>query len=148
MGKSALHFFYGYPYYTHLVVKDLTSGEHEMLTIPPTDSSTTVEKNFFNHYNSYTPAIRAPDRRIKMFGVDPTACGENIDMTYLDAGGSSTYLQLADKIVKDFYESPPHRKNMMSKAYSHLGCGALFELKEKSGVRYIKATQDFSANSN
>ncbi len=107
-----------------------------------------VEKNFFNHFNSYNAALRSPDKRIKICGIEPNACAENIDMNFIGVDSNSTYLSIAQKIVEDLYESPPHRKNMLSKGYAYLGCGAMLEPKDKNGVHYIKATQDFSAVSN
>jgi uncharacterized protein YkwD len=105
-----------------------------------------IEKNFFDHFNSRTPALRTPDQRIKMFGVNPGTEAENVDYTNMAINGKTTYIQLAEKIVDEFYHSPPHRKNMMGKEFTHLGCSAMFEFKDKQGVRYIKCTQDFSGN--
>jgi uncharacterized protein YkwD len=103
-----------------------------------------VAKNFFSHINNKTPKLRAPDDRIKMFVTGFSALGENIDWNHLPMPSGASYLQLADKIVDAWYHSPPHKKTMLSKGFSHLGCAAMFEGKNKNGVRYIKATQDFS----
>ncbi len=105
-----------------------------------------IEKNFFDHFNSKTPALRSPDQRIKMFGVNSTAEAENVDYTNILVNAKTTYIDLAEKIVDDWFHSPPHRKNMLGKEFTHLGCAAMFETKDKQGARYIKATQDFSAN--
>jgi uncharacterized protein YkwD len=104
-----------------------------------------IEKNFFEHYNPVTHKLHSPEDRFKMFGVEATDEGENIDMTYIEPG-EITYLQLAEQIVKDLYDSPPHRKIMLGKGFTYLGCAAIFESKNKNGVRYVKATQDFSAS--
>ncbi len=103
-----------------------------------------VEKNFFDHFNGRTPALRTPEQRMKLFGVTPNATAENVDLNYMALDGKTTYLQLADVIVDALYHSPPHRKNMMNKIYGHLGCGAVLEFKNRDGVRYVKATQDFT----
>lgn len=105
-----------------------------------------IEKNFFDHFNSKTPALRSPDQRIKMFGVNSAAEAENVDYTNILVNAKTTYIALAEKIVDDWFHSPPHRKNMLGKEFTHLGCAAMFETKDKQGARYIKATQDFSAN--
>jgi uncharacterized protein YkwD len=105
-----------------------------------------IEKNFFDHFNNRTPALRTPDQRIKMFGVNSASEAENVDYNNIPVTGKITYIELAEKIVDAFYHSPPHRKNMMGKEFTHLGCSAMFEAKDKQGVRYIKTTQDFSAN--
>ena len=105
-----------------------------------------IEKKFFNHINNRAPKLRNPDDRIKLYGVETNAAGENIDLNNISMPSSTTYLQVAEKIVDDFYHSPEHRKTMLSKSYSYLGCAAMFEEKDKDGVRYFKATQDFSAD--
>ena len=103
-----------------------------------------IEKRFFDHMNNKTRKLRSPDDRLKLFGVNATAMGENIDLNYITMPSKTTYLQLAAKIVDAWMHSTPHRKTMLSKSYSHLGCAAAFEEKDKSGVRYVKATQDYS----
>ena len=69
-----------------------------------------------------------------------------MDYTNILVNAKTTYIDLAEKIVDDWFHSPPHRKNMLGKEFTHLGCAAMFETKDKQGARYIKATQDFSAN--
>ena len=105
-----------------------------------------VEKNFFDHINKATPALRAPEQRIKLFGITQVDLAENVDYNYISIESESTYIQLAEKIVDDLYDSPPHRKNMLARQYTHLGCAAIFEPVDKDGARYVKATQDFSGN--
>ena len=106
-----------------------------------------VEKNFFDHFNRSTPALRSPEQRIGLFGISAsTTLAENVDYTFIEVSSNITYIQLAEKIVEDFYNSPPHRKNMLGKEFTYLGCAAIFEPHDKNGARYVKATQDFSAN--
>jgi uncharacterized protein YkwD len=103
-----------------------------------------TEKKFFNHINHQSLKLRAPDDRIKLFVTGFRGLGENIDWNNIAMPSNITYVQLADKLVDAWYRSPPHKKAMLSKQYSHLGCAAVFESKNKNGVRYVKATQDFS----
>ncbi len=103
-----------------------------------------IEKKFFDHFNNKTRQLHSPEDRMKLFGAEADAMGENIDFYNIDMPSKTTYLQLADKIVDEWMHSAPHRKTMLSKVYSHLGCGAMFEESDKNGVRYIKATQDYS----
>jgi uncharacterized protein YkwD len=110
-------------------------------------TSQMIEKNFFDHFNRQTPELRGPEQRIGLFGVAQTPLAENVDLTYIqEVNNKTTYLELAEKIVQDFYDSPPHRKNMLGKDYTHLGCAAIFEPSNKNGARYIKITQDYSGN--
>ena len=105
-----------------------------------------IDKNFFSHFNNRTPKLHSPEDRIKMFGVKSSAMGENIDLTNIEMPSKVTYIQLAEKIVKAFYDSPEHRKIMLGKIYTHIGCSAIFENLDKQEHRYIKTTQDFSAD--
>lgn len=88
--------------------------------------------------------LRSPEERMVLFGVQANAMGENIDYNNLEMPSKSSYIQLAEKIVDEWMHSAPHRKTMLSKTYTHLGCGAMFEASNKDGMRYIKATQDYS----
>lgn len=104
-----------------------------------------VEKKFFDHMNNKIRKLHTPEDRMKLFGVtNADAMGENIDEYFIPMPSKLTYVQLADKIIDEWMHSPPHRKTMLSKGYSHLGCAGVFEEKDKNGVRYIKATQDYS----
>jgi uncharacterized protein YkwD len=109
-------------------------------------TSQMIEKNFFDHFNRLNPAFRTPDQRLGLFGIKSTGMAENVDYNFIPVNGNTTYLQLAQKIVQDFYDSPPHRKNMLNKDMTHLGCAAIFEVRDKQSVRYLKVTQDFSVD--
>jgi len=98
-----------------------------------------LKRNSFDHFNNKTPKLHSPEDRMILFGVKADAMGENIDLNNIELPSKTTYLQLADKIVDEWMHSAPHRKTMLSKAYSHLGCGAMFEESDKNGVRYIKS---------
>ncbi len=103
-----------------------------------------VDKKFFDHFNSRNLKLRSPEDRIKLFGITASADGENLDYTFVKMPSQTTYLQLGEQLVDDWFHSPPHKKNMLSKNFSNLGCAAYFEAKNKDGFRYVKATQDFS----
>lgn len=105
-----------------------------------------VEKKFFDHFNSRSPKLHSPEDRIKLFEPVNMAIAENIDMNNIPMPSKSSYWDVALKIVDDFYHSTPHRKNMLNKTYTAVGTSAVFEGKDKNGVRYVKATQDFAAN--
>ena len=109
-------------------------------------SSQMIEKNFFDHFNPRTRALHSPDDRMKLCSVQSTAYGENVDLNNITMPSHNTYLQVAETIVKDFLNSPPHKKIMLDKNFTRLGCSAMFEGKDKNGARYYKATQDYAAN--
>lgn len=104
-----------------------------------------IDKNFFDHFNTKTHQLHSPEDRMKLFGTNAAAMGENLDLNNIDMPSKTTYVQLADKIVDEWMHSAPHRKTMLSKTYSLLGCGAVFEKKDKNGARYVKATQDYAS---
>src|SRR6185436_13246076 len=94
-------------------------------------TSQMIEKKFFNHINNKTPKLRSPDERMRMFGATTRAAGENIDLNNIPMPSNTNYLQLADKLVYAWFHSPPHKKTMLSRLYSHLGCAAIFEHSDK-----------------
>lgn len=104
-----------------------------------------IARNFFDHYNKKNRKFYSPEQRLNAFDIKNVASAENCDYTYIVLDKQTTYIQLARAIVTDFYESSGHKKNMLNKTYTHLGCGAMFESKSKKGVWYVKATQVFAA---
>jgi len=102
-----------------------------------------AEKKFLNHFNNRVPKLRSPNDRMQLFGVPETTEGENIDWNSIEPG--TTYAQVAKLIVDDFFHSSEHRKTMLSKSFTRLGCAAVFETKDKDGVRYFKATQNYAS---
>ena len=102
-----------------------------------------VEKKFFNHINTKTLKLRLPDERMRLFGAQFKTCAENIDLNNILMPSNLTYIQLADKLVDAWFHSAPHKKTMLSKQLSHLGCAEVFELKNKDVARYVKATNAF-----
>ncbi len=104
-----------------------------------------IERNFFDHFNNSVPPLLSPDQRIHLFLPTSAANAENLDLNHIIISANTTYAQLAETIVKELYNSPPHRTNMMNNAYNYVGCAAIFELHDKTGSRTVKATQDFSS---
>lgn len=103
-----------------------------------------TDKRFMDHFNGRTPQLRSPDQRMKLFGVTNAELGENLDMTEYYTPGETNYLQLADTIVNELYNSPPHRKAMLSTSFKYLGCGSVFDSKLSNRVYPVKTTQDFA----
>lgn len=102
-----------------------------------------IDKRFFDHMNNKTRALRTPDDRLALFVPTYTAGGENIDYNHVGLQAKATYADVAKLIVDDFFESAPHKKNMLSKNFNALGCGAMLELKPEGDQIYFKATQNF-----
>ncbi len=102
-----------------------------------------VSKKFFDHLNNRTRKLRTPDDRLELFVQGYSAGGENIDYNHVSLPAKATYADIAKLIVDDFFQSPPHKKNMMSKNFNSLGCAAQMEMKPEGDQIYFKATQDF-----
>jgi uncharacterized protein YkwD len=106
-----------------------------------------ITRNFFDHYNKKDRKLYAPDQRMKLFINQPTFSAENCDENFVADNESITYIQLAERVVKHLYDSPPHRANLLSKQVKYMGCAIMFDApKPKLNATYLKATQDFTSN--
>jgi len=112
------------------------------------------DKRFFSHINKGDKENREPDQRIKNKGGESfTAFGENIielpayklrpdeqydspknpdgSFTFLNMRGKPlklmTYGEFGRAVVKLWMTSPDHKANIMSKDFTHLGCGSAFD---------------------
>tara|TARA_B110000977_G_scaffold177215_1_gene233521 strand:- start:1033 stop:1713 length:681 start_codon:yes stop_codon:yes gene_type:complete len=131
-------------------------------------SNKMVQLNFFSHTNKFEKKWREPKDRILHFENKYTSLGENIlennllnykgkvlnyrieeqdngKIIYLDSKGLqikySTYLQLANRLVQQWMNSEPHKKNILSKSYSLLGCACAINPDEIPIM--IRCTQNF-----
>ncbi len=101
-----------------------------------------VTRNFYSHINAKNSELRAPDQRMKLFGITNVLMAENIhDYPFLN--NEVTYLQLAQKIMDDFYKSEGHRQNLLNKSFNYTGCAAMPYSDGKSNFRFVKVTQCF-----
>jgi uncharacterized protein YkwD len=109
-----------------------------------------ITKKFFDHYNnSVVPKLRSPRQRMQFFTGNHQLglSGENCDENFVEPYESLTYIQVAERIVKDLYNSPPHKANMLEKAYRYYGCAVIFEQpRGKEQAVFLKATQNFTSN--
>ncbi len=79
-----------------------------------------INKNYFSHTS---PTYGSPFDMMESFGLRFSAAGENI------AYGQRT----PQEVVTAWMNSPGHRANIMSKAYTHIGVGAA---KKSNGTLY------------
>lgn len=79
-----------------------------------------INKNYFSHYS---PTYGSPFSMIESFGIRFSAAGENIAM------GQKT----AAQVMNSWMNSPGHRANILSAAYTEIGTGVS---KNKNGVYY------------
>jgi uncharacterized protein YkwD len=126
-----------------------------------------VEKNFFSHKNPYDSKKRTPEQRGRLAGIKNPKIAENIasgfgidyragrpvykrgpgKFSYTPSGRilpNHTYLSLADALVKQWMNSPGHRRNILSRNGQQLGCGVYF-FRDRSfnNMLKCKATQNF-----
>ena len=87
-------------------------------------STAMAKRDFFNHFNPKDKKRKNPDQRAKLAGIRNPSIGENISAS----GGRSfaNYLELADHLVDEWIDSPPHRKTLYSEGAVQLGCGVYF----------------------
>ena len=130
-----------------------------------------VERNFVNHVSKVKGKKTMSDR-LEIVGIANVYAAENIALSYVldmketDAyyppsqnGGyfsleykgkpipTMSYLEAARRIVKQWMDSPPHRKNLMGQKFNYLGCGVYLEInKDKDVPPMFKATQLFSSS--
>ena len=112
-----------------------------------THSYLMVKQNFFNHVNPKPGPYATMSSRISTFGFDGQELGENIAKGYIDLTKQKTYLQVAEEVIKQFMNSPPHRANLLKTSFQWVGEGAYFYAKpENIQFWYFCVTQDFGTS--
>ena len=99
--------------------------------------------HFFDHYNSFEPALKKPLDRFKALNIEFVSYAENCHKEFLEDDEIS-YLQLAQQAIESLYNSPVHRKNILNKNYVFGVSGAALE-KTKDGF-FLLVTQNFYNN--
>lgn len=127
------------------------------------------EKKFYSHDNNTISKMKTPQQRIFNFGTESEFSGENINKVFAinykdgkpygkegnhfyytpsinDTIPFHTYNSLAEKIVNSWIQSPPHKKNMLLKDYTHLGCATVLEAASLKGKNLpaMLAVQNFA----
>ncbi len=130
-----------------------------------------VQQSFFGHINRKSSKFKTPDKRVELFSDERSATvGENITEVFLlnyttgtnfRAGEENerlkyyvndtelqklTYWQIAKNAVQHWAKSKNHKKNMLNKNFSYLGCAGFIDFRtfnNKKEIPKIKATQVF-----
>ena len=127
-----------------------------------------IKYDFFDHINKIEKKWNSPSDRILHFDSSYIALAENIvennllnytgislryrseylddgSLVYLDLNGKiipySTYYQLSERLLVQWMNSPPHRKNILNSSYNLLGCACAVD-KSKIPV-LLRCTQNF-----
>jgi uncharacterized protein YkwD len=129
-----------------------------------------VKRNFVNHVSKVKGKKTMSDR-LEIVGITNVYAAENIALSFVldmkvsdsyytpsqnggyfslaykgEAVSNMSYLKAARRIVKQWMDSPPHRKNLMGKNFKFLGCGVYLDLnKDPDNPPMFKATQLFSS---
>jgi len=106
-------------------------------------SNEMVIHSFYNHINAKNSQLKTPEQRLHLFGISNVEMAENVHKFPFENNGVS-YINLARAIVKDFYDSPNHRKNLLNKNFNSIGCAALWEFDKKESYYFLKVTQCFA----
>ncbi len=102
--------------------------------LQPQFSAENIAFSFLLKYESGKPFFTREENGKTLYSYEPE--GEPLQ--------SNTYLSFASSIVQQWMDSPPHRKNLLSKEPTQLGVGAALSTT-KSGFDQIYSTQDFLA---
>ncbi|NJM16170.1 MAG: CAP domain-containing protein [Bacteroidales bacterium] len=132
-------------------------------------SKSMFEEGFFSHYNEKDSTHHSPNERGALAGIANPYLAENIaesfaidykantsvyvlkgrqgQFSYEENGEPiepHTYLSLAEALVDGWMQSPPHKKNLLSKDNIALGCGLYFFRDTKFySMPKVLATQNF-----
>lgn len=104
-----------------------------------------VNLRFFSHTSKVDGKREFWDRTAAE-GVPNSAGAENIAYNFLQNGRKNhTYLSFAKALLEQWMKSSGHRRNILNKSYTYMGCGAFIMLKspERNFTR-VYATQNFS----
>ncbi|MEM1137019.1 MAG: CAP domain-containing protein, partial [Bacteroidota bacterium] len=149
------------PIFNHSIALEKASFEH---------SIDMVKRNFVNHVSKVKGKKTMSDR-LALVGLKNIYAAENIALSYVLAmneneayyppsqnGGyfsreykgeaiePMSYLQAGRAVVKQWMDSPPHRKNLLGKDSKYLGCGLYLDTsKDTDKPPMFKATQLFSS---
>ena len=129
-----------------------------------------IEYDFFDHINKRKKQWRTPPDRIFYFEDSYRAIAENIaennlldhegstlkyrmaydadgKEVYLDRKGNeikyASYLSVAERLVRQWMNSPPHRRNILDETFNLLGCACA--INEKKIPVLIRCTQNFGS---
>lgn len=127
-----------------------------------------VKKNYFSSISPLSK-LKTLKQRIKKFGKYFGVAVENIAMEYgikYDSGKKyftrnernfyyengqriplHTYISFAEKVIKQWMKSPPHRKNILDPVFKRLGAGAWFYYKN-NGMLIAKVSHCMAQGTN
>lgn len=97
-------------------------------------------RHFFSHQNPYVPALKNPATRLELFQIDFDMQAENCHMRTLEED-EFTYKELARDIIQGFYNSKPHRENLLTPEFSYSSDAAAISKKGSNYLLYV--TQNF-----
>ncbi|WP_235576151.1 SafA/ExsA family spore coat assembly protein [Rossellomorea vietnamensis] len=103
-------------------VTELTNRERQKYGLPPLLADMKLSKIALNksrdmkdagYFSHRSPTYGTPEEMLKRFNISYCEASENI------AAGQSN----PEEVVREWMDSPVHRKNVLNKSYTHVGVG-------------------------
>ena len=98
---------------------------HKLLEIAAYNHSMKMATTgFFSHRNSVDASRASTEDRGRLAGIVNPKFAENIAYNYIDEG--NTYLQVAEKLIAQWMNSPGHKSNILSRQGKQMGAGTYY----------------------
>jgi len=102
-----------------------TLPHHKLLEVAAYNHSMKMATTgFFSHRNSVDASRASTEDRGRLAGIANPKIAENIAYNYPNDG--NTYLQVAEKLINQWMNSPGHRSNILSTEGKQMGAGTYY----------------------
>jgi len=105
------------------------------------------QHNFFSHINNKNKKYRTAEDRANEAGYKFSFLAENIFYGSYSFQAEHTYQYLIDDILKTFYESPPHNKNLLDNRVTQSGICAVVKINSSKNSYQIYLTHLLGSSS-
>ncbi len=123
-------------------------GRHPLKALPSLDAAADDQASWnalrldFSH-SSPLPNRATPLDRVRLHGLDPDSCAENVAMLPVGEGKTvASPTEVVAKLVDAWMKSPGHRENLLNPKFTHIG-NAVRIVRGPSHVWYACGVQDF-----
>ncbi len=147
---------------------ELLKFHHNLYKSSILHSEKMIEHDFFNHINKIEKKWSSPSDRILYFDNSYISLAENIlennilnykgkslvyrteysddgSIIYLDLNGEiisySTYIELSERLLAQWMNSTPHRKNILNSSFNLMGCACAIDKTKIPAL--LRCTQNF-----
>ncbi|MFN8278449.1 MAG: CAP domain-containing protein [Chitinophagales bacterium] len=103
-----------------------------------------IRRKIFDHINQADAKLKMPNNRTELCGYAGERIAENLERDYVDLQKPLTYMELAEKAIRDLSRSKEHNAHMLDPNLKQVGCAIMFEAQPNSdGYWFWRLTQDF-----